>query len=213
MRFESALKGLTVKAKANEVVAQGSGRTFPVVCSQKCDEPFQISVNGTISQGRSVRNSYSAVVNVPGLVKATKAPPCASIPALVLPDRPNSVGDQCRTAPARPCFAAYEGTWRCQVHGTVSIVSFGNNHNAYFQSSNFGGQMGAGCIECDGKWSAAADNRTWVNVNGKAATTSATSLELSWNWCSGKESSIAACLATGGAMASMTCTRICSTAP
>ncbi len=211
VRFESAFKGMTVKAKANEVVAQGSGRTFPVVCARKCDGPFQISVNGTISQGGTVRYSYSAVVNVPGRVKVTKAAACAGPPPAPLPDRMNTVGNQCRMSAARPCFAAYEGKWRCQVNGVVSLLDFGNGHNGYFQASNSGGQAGAGCMECDGTWTAAADNLSWVNVNGKLATTSDTSLEATWNWCGG--GSVPACTTAGGTRASMTCTRVCTTAP
>lgn len=57
--------GVKIHAKPEEHLAMGSGRNFAVTCRQKCDEGFQVTVNGTLKTGGVATNSFTATVDVP----------------------------------------------------------------------------------------------------------------------------------------------------
>lgn len=79
--------GIKIHAKPQEEVAMGSGANFAVSCGKKCDDGFQVTVNGKLKDptGR-LTNSFTKIVEVPSAVpppKAAliKAPQEAAIPS------------------------------------------------------------------------------------------------------------------------------------
>jgi hypothetical protein len=59
-----------------ELLAMGSGRNFAISCGRRCDDGFQVTVNGTLrsSQGTAT-SSFTATVDVPPL-KPPSPPEC-----------------------------------------------------------------------------------------------------------------------------------------
>jgi hypothetical protein len=58
--------GIKIHATPKEQVAMGSGRSFAVTCGAKCDDGFQVTVNGTIKNtAGNATNSFTSSVDVP----------------------------------------------------------------------------------------------------------------------------------------------------
>jgi hypothetical protein len=69
--------GIKIHAQAEEQLAMGSGRNFAVSCSKKCDDGFQVTVNGTVRNSRGIpTSSFTATVDVPPL-KPPGRPECS----------------------------------------------------------------------------------------------------------------------------------------
>jgi hypothetical protein len=61
-------EGIKVHADKDVQVAQGSGSNFAVSCGTKCDNGFQVSVNGTLKNAAgNATNSFTSTVDVPPL--------------------------------------------------------------------------------------------------------------------------------------------------
>lgn len=61
-------EGVNIHANPEEQVAMGSGRNFAVSCGTKCDNGFQVTVNGTLKNAAGIAtNSFTSSVDVPPL--------------------------------------------------------------------------------------------------------------------------------------------------
>lgn len=61
-------EGVKIHANPEEQVAVGSGRNFAVTCGTKCDNGFQVTVNGTLKNSTgSATSSFTSTVDVPPL--------------------------------------------------------------------------------------------------------------------------------------------------
>lgn len=68
--------GVNIHAKPEEQVAMGSGRNFAVSCGTKCDNGFQVIVNGTLKNAAgAATNSFTSSVDVPPLKLPEPPPP------------------------------------------------------------------------------------------------------------------------------------------
>lgn len=69
-------EGVKIHAESEEQVAMGSGMSFAVSCGTKCDNGFQVTVNGTLKNAAGIKtNSFTSTVVVPPL-KAPELTEC-----------------------------------------------------------------------------------------------------------------------------------------
>lgn len=118
----------------------------------------------------------------------------------------NSEGDLCLHAPTMDCFNAFSGTWSCNTNSGQFVVG----HNGYIRITNALGQVGAGCMDCSGKFTALADDQSWVNDDGTFVVTDS-SAAMTWRYCTGE--TVQACMQAGGTPATATCTRVSCAVP
>lgn len=85
---------IKIQANPEEQVAMGSGRHFKVSCGTKCDDGFQVIVNGTLKDtAGSARNSFTTIVEVPPLTPP--APPPIQETDEALQQEINALFDRC----------------------------------------------------------------------------------------------------------------------
>jgi hypothetical protein len=130
---------------------------------------------------------------------ASSTPPDASYPA-------NSDGDLCRNAATMDCLNALAGTWSCNTNSAQFVVG----RSGYTRLMNAVGQVGAGCMDCSGKWTLLADDQSWANANGTFVVTGS-SATMTWEYCVG--ATVQACMQGGGTPGTTTCTRVSCVGP
>jgi hypothetical protein len=100
-------EGVQVVAKPEEIIANGSGRSFAVKCGKVCNKGFQIGVNATlVDEHGKVVNSFTDSVDIPGPnpdavlqdVLAAKGPTIASQDPLSVELRNQQLDGPCRRA-------------------------------------------------------------------------------------------------------------------
>ncbi|HRI38260.1 MAG TPA: RICIN domain-containing protein, partial [Nitrospira sp.] len=70
----SEKEGIKIHAKQEEHLAMGSGRNFAITCHKRCDEGFQVTVNGTLKNSAGApTSSFTATVEIPPKASLIKA--------------------------------------------------------------------------------------------------------------------------------------------
>jgi hypothetical protein len=134
------MEGIRIHAKAEEQLAMGSGRNFAVSCGKRCDEGFQVTVNGTLRNARGVAtSSFTTTVEVP----PSKPPAPPECPWEGDWDTEWTWGDNNRAS--APLTFARNGEGLSGTTRYGNLVLSGNGKTVAGQWFNTTGTAGKGC--------------------------------------------------------------------